>query len=65
MEVVKKIPQRFLSANEGLCPFNPHQPFFEGLDPKIYVFCAKILYKKSFQIFCGKKEDFLKNVGII
>ena len=24
------------SANEGLCPFNPHKPFFEGLDPKIY-----------------------------
>ena len=29
----------FLCAEQRkmrLCPFNPHKPFFEGLDPKIY-----------------------------
>ena len=29
-------PLRRAKENKGFSPFNPHKPFFEGLDPKIY-----------------------------
>ena len=43
LKVVKKVPHRFRVRTEGLAqqcpgvsPMDTHQPFFEGLDPKIY-----------------------------
>ena len=44
LEAVKKHNDRFLSAYEGLCPFNPHAPFKKGSILNFYDF----LFREGF-----------------
>ena len=54
-EAVKSSPISVSCVNGGLCPLDTHKPFFEGLDPKIYILSVRkaLPYSIKYTRFSG------------